>query len=115
VSELVVQAFRAIGPPGPRYRREVALVAKALRDSGDQEALALFGAGPDPEPDPAFNHEALAAVQEVAERAGSDAWWRWTCTSRWSIPVGPLFRTLSSTRTEGGYDPVSPTPKTARK
>ena len=46
MSELVVGAFQAIGPPGPGYRREVALVAKAIRESGDEEALALFGAGP---------------------------------------------------------------------
>jgi len=72
VSQLVFRAFQAIGPPGPQYRREVALVAKAIRESGDEEALALFGVGAEPAPDPAFDREACARVTEVAEHAGAD-------------------------------------------
>jgi hypothetical protein len=69
MSELAFAAFRALGvaPTG----RELALVARAIRESGDEEALALFGAGPEPEQDPAFDREACAAVAEVAERAGA--------------------------------------------
>ena len=53
-----VPGVQAIGPPGPEYRREVALVAKAIRESGDEEALVLFGVGAEPHPDPAFDREA---------------------------------------------------------
>ena len=74
MSELVAAAFEAIGPPGPGYRREVALVAKAIRQSGDDEALALFGVGAEPDPDPVFDRDAYERVVEVAERAGTD--WR---------------------------------------
>lgn len=73
MSELVVAAFQAIGPPGPGYRREVALVAKAIRQSGDAEGLALFGVGAEPDPDPRFDRDALGRVKEVAERAGADS------------------------------------------
>ncbi len=72
MSQLVFRAFQAIGPPGPQYRREVALVAKAIRESGDDEALALFGVGAEPDPDPAFDHEARRRVTEAAEHAGAD-------------------------------------------
>ena len=47
------------------------LVAKAIRESGDGEALALFGTGREPDPDPVFDHDALVRVAEVAERAGA--------------------------------------------
>ena len=70
MSELVAAALQAIGPPGPGYRREVALVAKAIRQSGDEEALALFGLGREPEPVPVFDHDAYERVVDVAERAG---------------------------------------------
>ena len=73
MSALVEAAFQAIGEPGPGYRREVGLVAKAIRQSGDAEALALFGVGAEPDPDPAFDRDALARVTEVAERAGADS------------------------------------------
>ena len=72
MSQLVFRAFQAIGPPGPEYRREVALVAKAIRESGDEEALALFGVGAEPDPDPVFDREAFARVTEVADHAGAD-------------------------------------------
>lgn len=63
MSDLVFAAFRALGMAATK--REIALVAKALRESGDKEALAL------PEPDPAFDREAYASVTEIAERAGA--------------------------------------------
>ena len=69
MSDLVFTAFQALGPAATR--REVALVAKALRERGDEEVLGLFGAGTEPEPDAAFDHEACAAVAEIAERAGA--------------------------------------------
>lgn len=69
MSELLLAAFKALGPAPSR--RELALVAKAIRESGDEEALALFGAGREPEPDPAFDHDACDRVTEVAEQAGA--------------------------------------------
>lgn len=68
MNDLVFTAFQALGPAATR--REVALVAKALRETGDEEVLGLFGAGTDPEPDAAFDREACAAVTGIAERAG---------------------------------------------
>ena len=63
MSGLVFNAFRALGPGATR--REVALVAEALRESGEEEVLALFRLpGCD-----YFDHEAYAAVAEIAERA----------------------------------------------
>ena len=47
-------------------RREVALVARAIRSSGDERALALF-----PADDVHFDH--VGPVQELAVRAGVDA------------------------------------------
>ena len=64
MSDLVFTAFQALGPAATR--REVALVAKALRERGDEEVLGLFGAGTEPEPDAAFDHDACAAVAEIA-------------------------------------------------
>ena len=69
MSELVHAAFRALGMGATK--REVALVAKALRESGDEEALALFGVGMEPQPDAPFDREAHAAVREIAEHAGA--------------------------------------------
>jgi hypothetical protein len=40
MTELVLAAFEALGMGATR--RELGLVAKALRDSGDEETLALF-------------------------------------------------------------------------
>jgi hypothetical protein len=67
MSELVFSAFQALGM-GPS-KREIALVAKAIRESDDEEALALFRVGSEPEP--VFDHVACAAVTEIAERAGA--------------------------------------------
>ena len=64
MSALLLNAFRALGP-GPT-RREIAQVAAALRDSGDEEALALF----QPPGGEYFDHEACAAVAEIADQAG---------------------------------------------
>ncbi len=65
MSDLVFAAFQALGR-GPT-RREVELVAKALRESGDEEALAPF----QPLGGEYFDHEACSAVTEIAERAGA--------------------------------------------
>jgi hypothetical protein len=62
--------FAALGPHPTR--RELVLVAQAIRDSGDEEAHALFGASSVPDPDPVFDHEACTRVQELADRAGVD-------------------------------------------
>ena len=72
-SELLTAAFKAIGPPGPGYRREISLVARAIRESRDHDALELFGASAVPDPDPVFDRDALERVVEVAECAGKDA------------------------------------------
>jgi hypothetical protein len=69
VSELVCQAFRAIGQPGPDYRQTVALVAKAIRESGDEEALALF----QPPGGEYFDHEAYHAVERSQSRPARTA------------------------------------------
>lgn len=45
MSELLSRAFAALGP-GPTWR-ELELVASTLRESGDEEAIALLGAGVD--------------------------------------------------------------------
>ncbi len=71
MSDLAAPSVSGDRPARPEYRREVALVAKAIRESGDEEALALFGAGREPDPDPTFDHDALVRVAEVAERAGA--------------------------------------------
>ena len=65
MSGLVFNAFRALGPTATR--REIATVAKALRESGDEEVLALFR----PPGGEYFDHEACAAVTEIAEEAGA--------------------------------------------
>jgi hypothetical protein len=66
VSELVFAAFKALGMGA--NKREVALVAKALRATGDADVFALFG---QPDPDAPFDREACAAVAEIAVRAGA--------------------------------------------
>lgn len=65
MSALLFNAFRALGP-GPT-RREIATVAEALGESGDEEALALF----QPPGGEYFDREACAAVIKVAEEAGA--------------------------------------------
>ena len=59
-------ALRALVPDPTR--REVVLVAAAIRASGDEEALGLFGV--DPESEPVFDSEACGRVKEAAGRAG---------------------------------------------
>jgi len=49
-----------------------ALVARALRASGDPVVYELFGVGPEPMPNAPFDHDRCDAVQEVAEAAGAD-------------------------------------------
>jgi hypothetical protein len=65
VSGLLLSAFRALGPGATR--REIATVAKALRESGDEETLALFR----PPGGDYFDHKACDAVIEIAEQAGA--------------------------------------------
>jgi hypothetical protein len=65
VSGLLFSAFKALGPGASR--REIAMVADALRESGDEEVLALFR----PPGGEYFDHEACAAVTEIAEQAGA--------------------------------------------
>jgi hypothetical protein len=47
VSALLFNAFRALGPGAPR--REIATVARALRESGDQEVGPLLNYEENPE------------------------------------------------------------------
>ena len=69
MSELVFAAFRALGMA--LTGRELALVARAIRESGDEKALALFGARAGARTGPRFRPRACAAIAEVAERAGA--------------------------------------------
>ena len=66
MSEIVFAAFEALGVAATR--RDVARVARALRATGDADVFALFG---EPDPDAPFDHEACAAVGEIADRAGA--------------------------------------------
>jgi hypothetical protein len=66
VSELVFAAFRALGTTATKG--DIARVAKALRETGDADVFALFG---EPDRDGPFDHEACAAVAEIAVRAGA--------------------------------------------
>ena len=66
MSELVSAAFDALGMSATK--RDVARVARALRATGDADVFALFG---EPDPDAPFDHEACAAVAEIAVRAGA--------------------------------------------
>jgi hypothetical protein len=61
MTELAVAAFEALGA-GPT-RRELALVARALRESGDEETVALFA-----EP---FSKDGWSRLAELAEQAGA--------------------------------------------
>ena len=61
MSELLFNAFRALGP-GPS-RREVARVAQALRESGDREVGYLL--------DYAHNPEFWARCTAIADEAGA--------------------------------------------
>jgi hypothetical protein len=63
VSELVFAAFRALGT-GPS-KREVALVARALRESGDAKAIAMFEAAA------ADMRAGFDALAQIAEKAGA--------------------------------------------
>jgi hypothetical protein len=72
MSETVKLAFRALGTNAAR--REIAQVAQALRESGDDEVRALFNPPPavmlvDPGSVP-FDHAAMARVALVAESVG---------------------------------------------
>jgi hypothetical protein len=66
LSELVFAAFEALSMAATKG--DVARVAKALRATGDADVFALFG---EPDPDAPFDHEACAAVAEIAVRAGA--------------------------------------------
>ena len=66
--DLVFAAFRALGSASSR--NEVALVAEALRASGDPEVFALFGVTPAAS-EPPFDHDACHAVAEIAVQAGA--------------------------------------------
>jgi hypothetical protein len=59
VSALLFNAFKALGPAATR--REIALVAAALRDSGDEEAAALLSAA---------NLDPLYAIADEARAYG---------------------------------------------
>ena len=63
MSELLLRAFQALG--SSPTRREIALVAKALRESGDEETLTMF-----PEE---RGFDGLGAVTAMAERADAGA------------------------------------------
>ena len=88
MSELLELALRAVGPAASKP--EIQMVARALRSSGDAEALAVFGLPADgkTDPDPTFDHEALGRVQAVAEEAGAGAFvgldlYAWTVNPTW--------------------------------
>lgn len=63
MSDLLPRAFTALGM-GPT-RREIALVAQTLRDSGDEAVLVIERA--------ACRREEFRALVELAEAAGSSA------------------------------------------
>jgi hypothetical protein len=68
MSQLVVSAFRALGPAPSA--RELELVAKALRKSGDSDLLAMFAAAADGV-GRSDDHEAYDAVVALADTAGA--------------------------------------------
>jgi hypothetical protein len=70
VSALALRALSALAA-GPE-RREVRLVAAAIRECGDAETLSLFGL-PQEGPGPVFDRVALARVEELAEEAGASS------------------------------------------
>jgi hypothetical protein len=61
-SDLLAQAFAALGP-GPT-QRELELVAEALRDSGDEDAIAILEAP---------GRDEFRALAELASASGSSA------------------------------------------
>jgi hypothetical protein len=66
---VVVNAFRALGPAA--RRSELAAVAEAICESGDEEALALFR----PLDGSYFDRKACDAVSEIAVEALGKAGW----------------------------------------
>jgi hypothetical protein len=89
VSALVALALTALGPAASK--REIQLVAQALRDSGDAEALALFGLPVDgePDPNPVFDREACARVKEIAVEVSAGPFvgldlYAWTVHPMWN-------------------------------
>lgn len=62
MSELLFHAFQALGR-APSFR-ETALVAAALRETGDREVLAMFEAA-------STDRDAFDAIVAVARAAGS--------------------------------------------
>jgi hypothetical protein len=91
MSELVRLAFVALGPGV--NRREVELVADALRERGDAGTLAVFGLDKSgPRQPPVFDHEAFDVVAETRRtrvRARSS---RWICIRRWCGRAGARSR-----------------------
>jgi hypothetical protein len=69
-ADLVFAAFEALAADASGG--DIALVAKALRASGDPEVYELFGIGPEPIRDAPFERDRAQAVKEVAEAAGAD-------------------------------------------
>lgn len=67
--DLVFAAFEVLA--GDSAGGDVALVARALRASGDPEVYELFGTGLEPVPNAAFDDRRCDAVIEVAEAAGA--------------------------------------------
>ena len=89
MSALVALALTALGPGAGK--REIQLVAQALRDSGDAEALAVFGlpAGGETDPDPVFDREACDRVREIAVDVGAGPFvgldlYAWTVNPTWN-------------------------------
>jgi hypothetical protein len=67
--DLVFAAFEVLAAdPGGG---DIALVAEALRTSGDPQVYELFGTGPEPIPDAPFDGDRCDAVMAVAEAAGA--------------------------------------------
>ena len=69
MTRLVHQAFKVLAADSSRA--DIAVVARALRESGDPEVLALFGTGREPIPDAPIDREALDAVTAIAAEAGA--------------------------------------------
>lgn len=69
MTDLVLQAFKVLA--ADPNRTDIAMVARALRESGDPEVFALFGTEREPIPDAPFDHDALDAVTAIAAQAGA--------------------------------------------
>lgn len=89
MSGLVALALTALGPAAGK--REIQLVAQALRSSGDAEALAVFGLPADGEtdPDPVFDHEACERMQRLAVEVAAGPFvgldlYTWTVNPTWT-------------------------------